>query len=427
LPLRKRKKIQKMPRRRRHDVVVFGLAALALGSTACQADAGDAGCQLTRQVTLAGTPLTLLPDARLDQVGDGYFLLGSDGNNVRWAAVSADGTLSGEEAQPLPPGVTSAYYAVAGARTPGDTVLVGYLGTDATAPTGGGLAVIAFPADGSPPAAPASTIVTFPGGVPAASSVAMISSRAGMNAGLAWVGSPSGQVVDSASLQVMLATVDATGAKSIPVAVSPSSGPPFSCLAFSAGKDDLTVLYYAQTTTIPGAGWVIAEANEGGSVDSTTVLGLPMGTGCAAVVSPTATGYGISWQDTEGDWLAEYTPQNAPNALSPSYPFASAAGFGGSNLQPPIVGLAPFGTDFGVLLARPLDVELWRIDGDTGDRRAGALIFPSIAGNFGSVSALAPSPFMAGGPLVATYADYTSPVGASPPTGGRLFLNAACY
>jgi hypothetical protein len=409
-----------MPRRRRHDVVVFGLAALALGATACQADAGDAGCQLTRQVTLAGTPLTLLRDARLDQVGEGYFLLGSDGNNVRWAAVSADGTLSGEEAQPLPPGVNSAYYAMAGVRTPGDTVLVGYLGTDATAPTSGGLAVIAFPADGSPPAAPASTIVTFPGGIPPASSVAMSSSRVGMNAGLTWV--------DSASGQVMVATVDGTGARTgAPVATSTSSGPPFSCLAFSAGKDDLTVLYYAQTTTIPGSGWVIAEANEGGSVDSTTVLGLPMGTGCAVAVSPTATGYGISWQDTEGDWLAEYMPENAPNALSRSYPFASAAGFGGSNLQPPIVGLAPFGTDFGVLLARPLDVELWRIDGTTGNLRAGALIFPSINGNFGNVSALAPSPFMAGGPLVATYADYTSPVGASPTTGGRLFLNAVCY
>ncbi|HTB60125.1 MAG TPA: hypothetical protein VLC06_19765 [Polyangia bacterium] len=406
-----------MPRRRRHDVVAFGLAALAVGAAACQADAGDAGCQLTRQVTLAGTPLTLLQDARLDQVGQGYYLLGSDGANVRWAAVSSEGTLSGEEAQPLPPGVTSAYYAVAGVETPGDTVLVGYLGTDA-AGANGGLAVIAFPADGSPPAAPATTVVNFPGGVPAASSVVMISSRAGMNAGLAWI--------DSGSGQVMFATVDGTGAKTgAPVATSTSSGPPFSCLAFSAGKDDLTVLYYAQTTTIPGPGWIIAEANEGGAVDSTTELGLPMGTGCA-VVSPTATGYGVSWQDTEGDWLAEYMPQKAPNPLSLSYPFASAADFGGSNLQPPIAGLAPFGTDFGVLLARPLDVELWRIE-DTGSRRAGALIFPSIAGNFGTVSALAPSPFMAEGPLVATYADYTSPVGASQPTGGRLFLNAVCY
>jgi hypothetical protein len=405
-----------MPRRRRHDVVAFGLAALAVGTGACQADVGDAGCQLTTQVTLAGTPLTLLQDARLDQVGERYFLLGSDRTSVRWAALSAGGTLTGEEAYALPPGVTSAYFAVAGVQTPGDTVLVGYLGTDA-ASGGGGLAVIALPADGSPPATPASTVVTFPGGIP--SSVAMLSSRKGMNAGLAWV--------DDGSGQVMIATLDGTGAKTgTPVAVSSSSGAPFSCLAFSPGKDDLTVIYYAGTTALMNhpPGWVIAEANEAGSVDSTTVLGLgrPAGTQCA-LVSPTATGYGISWQDTEGDWLAEFVSQGM--SLSMSYPFASAAGFGGSDLQPPLVGLAPFGADFGVLLARPIDVELWRID-DMGNRRAGALIFPSTNGVFGSVSALPPSPAMVGGPLVATYADYSTPAGASLPVGGRLFVNAVC-
>jgi hypothetical protein len=408
-----------MPRRRRHDVVAFGLAALAVGAAACQADVGDAGCQLTRQVTLVGTPLTLLPDARLDQVGDGYFLLGSDGSNVRWAAVSADGTLSGEQAQPLPPGVSSAYFAVAGVAAPGDTVLVGYLGTDA-ASGGGGLAVIAFPASGAPPTAPASTVVPFPGGIPPASSVAMISSRNGMNAGLAWV--------DDVAHQVMVTTVNGLGMTTgAPVATSSSSGPPFLCLGFSAGKDDLTVIYHAGTTALKNQppGWVIAEANEAGSVDSTTVLGLsgPMSIGCA-LVSPTAGGYGITWQDTEGAWLAEFVSQGM--TLSTSYPYASAAGFGGSNLQPPLVGLAPFGADFGVLLARPLDVELWRVD-EMGNRRAGALIFPSINGTFGIVSALAPSPATAGGPLVATYADYTSPAGAPTPAGGRLFINAVCY
>jgi len=415
-----------MPRRRRHDVVALGLAALAVGAGACQADAGDAGCQLTLQVTLAGTPLTLLQDARLDQVGGGYFLLGSEtsseGTSVRWGALTADGVLTGEAAYALPPGVSSAYFAVAGAESPGDTVLVAYLGTDAASGSGG-LAVIALPADGSPPTAPASTVVTFPDGVPAASSVAMLSSRKGMNAGLAWVADGSAQVS-----QVMLATLDGTGAKTgTPVAVSPSSGAPFSCLAFSPGKDDLTVIYYAGTTALMNnpAGWVIAEANEAGSVDSTTVLspGRAPGPACA-LVSPTVTGYAITWQDTEGDWLAKFVSQEM--TLSTSYPFASAAGFGGSNLQPPMVGLAPFGTDFGVLLARPVDVELWRI-GDMGQRQAGALIFPSINGTFGSVSALPPSPAtMAGGPLVATYADYTSPAGASQPAGGRLFVNAVC-
>jgi hypothetical protein len=111
-------------------------------------------------------------------------------------------------------------------------------------------------------------------------------------------------------------------------------------------------------------------------------------------------------------------PQGQPQAAP--YPFASASSFGGANLQPPFVGLAQFGTDYGVLLARPRDVELWRID-QTGNRHPGAVIFPSINGNLGSVSALPVNGF------VATYADYTSPSGAATPAGGRVFLNAVCY
>ena len=141
-------------------------------------------------------------------------------------------------------------------------------------------------------------------------------------------------------------------------------------------------------------------------------------------MSPTATGYGITWQDTEGAWLAEFVPQGM--SLSMSYPFASASDFGGSSLQPPLVGLAPFGTDFGVLLARPLDVELWRIE-DTGNRRAGALIFPSINGTFGSVSALPPSPAMAGAPW--SRPTPTTPARWVPPSrpAAGCSLNAVCY
>ena len=85
-----------------------------------------------------------------------------------------------------------------------------------------------------------------------------------MNAGLAWI--------DDASGHVLVATVNAAGLLTgAPVATS-SAEPPFSCLGFSPGKDDLTVVYYAMTTTTNSMpGWVIAETNEAGSVDSTVV------------------------------------------------------------------------------------------------------------------------------------------------------------
>jgi hypothetical protein len=416
-----------MPRRRRHDVVAVAIVALACGATACEANTGDAGCQLVPQATLPGTPLTLLQNARLDQVGGGYFLLGSDDGNLRWGAVSADGTLSGEQSYPLPAQATVIYYAMAGLESPADTVLLGYLRTDTTG-TNGELAVLALPADGSPPTAPAVTAQAFPGGLPAASSVVMISSRAGMNAGLAWI--------DDGAGQVMFTSLNGSGTETHPgISTSSAARSPFGCLRFSPGKDDLTVVYYAATTgvyvqgtsaSLPG--WIIAEANEGGSVDSSTALAFTSSQsrdGCVQV-TPTQGGYGIAWADDQGYWLANYTAQG--NILSGPYGFASASSFGGPTLEPPLAGLAPFGSDYGVLVSRPLDVELWRLD-DMGDRRPGALIFPSVDGIYGQVSALP-----AGNPavqattgLVVTYADYTSPLGASPMTGSRIFANAVCY
>ncbi len=339
-----------MPRRRRHDVVA--LLALVVAVAACQADTGDAGCQLTNQATLPGTPLTLLQSARLDQIGGGYFLLGTDGSNVRWGKVSTayGGMLTGEQAYALPPDATVVYYAMAGVTAPADTVLIGYLGTDSAG--NGALKVIPVPADGSPPTSAATTVQTFPGGVPAASSLAMISSRAGMNAGLAWI--------DDAAHQVMFTGVTGTGMPTgAPVSTRSGAGAPFSCLRFAPGKDDITVVYAATTTDVPGAypGWVIAEANEGGSVDSSTVAAYSSTSstdGCVQV-TPTGTGYALAWQNTEGDWLSTYV-----TGMTPSAPalFASASSFGGAYLQPPMVGLAPVGTsaDYWVLVTQPRDV-----------------------------------------------------------------------
>jgi hypothetical protein len=408
-----------MPRRRRHDVVTASLAtaALALGLGGCDADVGDAGCRINHEVTLAGTPLTLLGNARLDQVTDHFVLLGNDQSSVRWGTLDKEGNLSGEQAFALPPGVTQAYYAVAGAQTPGDTVLIGYLATDAASGVGE-LALVAVPA-GNPAAAPLPTpIVTFPAGVPDSTSVVMMSSRKGMNAGLAWIDDADGLPQDSV---VKVATVNAAGMLTgTPVVTTMNASPSFSCLAFSPGKNDLTVLYHSDAVALsqgPAPGWVIAETSEAGSVDSTTLLSFGHPGNCA-LVTPTDVGYSLIWQDTQGGWLAVYTA--GVSTVPAPYPFAPASAFGGANLQPPFAGLAPFGSDYGVLLARPLDAELWRLD-QTGNRRPGAVIFPSVNSVLGTVSALPVNG------LTATYADYTTPAGFTPAAGGRVFVNAACY
>jgi len=402
----------------------LALATAALTAVACQADVGDANCQLKQQIVLAGapnSPLLLLPSARLDQVGDGFWLIGSDGAAVRWAALAADGTLSAEQAFELPAGATNPVYAVAGVETPGDTVLIGYLTTGADG-TSGVLEVVAVVADGTQAPTPPNAVLTFAAGVPAASSVTMLSSRAGMNAGLAWVDSPSHQVLFttvSGAAQLVGQPI------SVAASTTMNAATELSCLIFSPGNDNLTLTFLDQTGdgSAPPT-YVIAEANEGGSVDTTTTLSVASQMQNCATVTPTGTGYALVWQDITGSWLAVSAKVGAAVQVE-TYPFASASSFGGPNLQPPLVGLAPFGNDFGVVLARATDVELWRLDA-MGNRKPGSLVFPTLAGNLGGVSAL-PVGAANPGSLVATYADYTSAPGATTLAGRRMFVDALCY
>lgn len=423
-----------MPRRRRqrHGVVALSLAAAAITAAGCQADQGTAGCQIVQQVTLPASPLTLLPDVRLDVIGPSYALMGYDAaaNVVRWATFDpASGTLGAEHAYGLLPGVQDPLYAMAAAPpaaptsgggdailtgpVPGDTVLIGWMGMDSTG-TKGELAMIGVPADGSPPAAPPATFLEFPGGVPPASSLAMVSSVKGVHAALAWIDDQAGHV--------MYAAVDGSGAKVVsPTPVGPAL-PGFHDLAFAPGKGDATILYYSDDVnaiSATGPGWVIAEANEGGGIDSTIALAFSPEPTTPGVLTPTAAGYALAWQDTTGAWLGVYTVAGQ-NVLGP-FAFAPATGFGGALLQPPLVALTTFGSDYGALFQQPHAAELWRLD-QMGIRRSGALIFPSVLGNIGTVSTV-----RAAAGLVATYADYTGADAVSGPAGDRLFVTATCY
>ncbi len=422
-----------MSRRRRHGVVAW-LALSAVSAAGCEADLGTAGCRIAHQTTLPGSPLTLLPNARLDVVGAGYVLMGYDAptNAVRWATLSTSGTLGTERAYPLPVGVQSALFAVAAAPAAvqppgggdavltgpvaGDTVLIGYVGTDSTG-TKGELSMIAVPADGSAPSGPAAVIYEFPDGVPPASSLAMVSSLKGVHAGLAWVDDQMGRV--------MYTAIDGSGAMvGAPTPVSPAL-PGFRGLAFTPGKDQVTLVYYSDdvnTNSLTGPGWIIADGNEAGAIDSSIALVFSGQPATPAVVTATAAGYALAWQDSAGAWLGVYKSSN--QTVSPPHLFAPSSEFGGALLQPPLVALTSLMTDFGVVFQQPRDAELWRLD-PTGNRRSGALIFPSAAGSLGTVSAvpaLAPDTG-----LVVTYADYAGGDAPSGPAGDRLFVNATCY
>src|SRR6185312_935349 len=423
-------------RRQRHGLVALSLAVAAVTAAGCQADLGTAGCQIKQQVTLPGSPLTLLHDVRLDVIGSGYVLMGYDpaANAVRWATLdAADGTLGEEHAYGLLPGVQDPLFAMAAAPPPaptsgggdailtgpvaGDTVLIGYMQPDSTG-TKGELEMIAVPSDGSAPSAPPATLLEFPNGIPPASSVAMVSSRNGVHAALAWI--------DDELQRVMYAAVDGSGAKVVSPTPVSSALPGFHDLAFTPGKDDATILYFSEhvnPNNPTGPGWIIAEANEAGGIDSTVALAFSKQPTTPGVLTPTGDGYALAWQNDEGAWLGLYT--TATQTVLGPYAFAPAPGFGGATLQPPLVALTTVASDdFGVLFQQARAAELWRLD-RMASRRSGALIFPSALGDIGTVSAVQPPG--GGGGLASTYADYRPTDAASGPAGDRLFVFATCY
>jgi hypothetical protein len=301
-------------------------------------------------------------------------------------------------------------FAFAQNAAPADTLLVGVVmpaanGTDAE------LHIVAAPADGSAAPPPGPAVVTFTGGAATPPTAAMATSHQGVTANLAWVDAPSSAV--------MIANVDGTGQLSATTPVD--SAPGISCLGYSLGENgDLAVSFLRGDGPGGLPKWEKSERTPNGGLAGLQlfVAGDPT-MGCA-VGLPLSTGYALAWQDDTGSWLSiDYMPNGVATGSIQSYPFASATDFGGPDVQPPIVGLAPFGTDYGVLFSGPRAVELWRLDA-SGNRRPGKLIFPSLEGNLGRASAA-----WVGQSLVATYADYTSSTGTV--ASQRWFVDAACY
>jgi hypothetical protein len=409
-----------MPRRASDGLTAFLFlatlgVATTLGLAACQSsDSGTGGCQLSQQTILPGTPLTLLPDARLDRAGDGFVLLGVDADRatIRWATLDpAAGQLGTERALPLPGGVPAGgpWLAVIGAQPPNDSVLIASArvaanGSDAE------ILVASVPVDDGAFNPGDQPVAVIPGGFAggATPTVALAASRPGVRAALAWL--------DPAASSVKLLWLSALG-QAVGTPVDIDTAPALACLAFGPGQRDLTLVHYkyADTTTrIPTM--EITELLETGTVDGTLDLAFESHEAGCPLLVPTDAGYALAFQDQVGSWLGIYLTQGNRLTLSP---FAAAVAFGGAYLQPPMVGLTPMGIDYAVLFDRVRSGELWRMA--PGGARKGVLVFPSMQGTIGGISTQ-PAP----GALTATYADYTSVDAGVGTAGQRFFLTASC-
>jgi hypothetical protein len=367
---------------------------------------------------LPDTATLHLSDVQIERSGAGYVIIGSDGASVRWTTVDATGAFGTEQAFSLPANTLRAYYGLAGAASPGDRIIVGVL-TPAANGADADLNLVVVPTDGSPAGPPGATLTTFGGGAnpQAPPLMAMGTSASGMVAGVAWAdfsqsGLPTYAIVDGQGEIV-------GGAPAI-IEDIPASG--YSCLGFGPGKQELTISYQrGATVALAPPIWMIADVAVDGAINTLALSVTQPGgiMGCARSVlydrgNGLAPEYAMVWQDPSGSWLSVYS--GPETNMVKSYPFASATEFGGTGLQPPIGGVAAFGSDFGVLFAGANSVEVWRVD-VAGNRRSGSLLLPSLKGDTAGISSVSSA-----GLLTSTYADLTAA-----DTGRRLLVDAVCY
>jgi hypothetical protein len=395
-----------MPRRAGRVGILAALAA-AFAAACTNNSPGPGGCRFTQQAELPGTPLTLIPDARLDTVGDGFMLSGldADGTTLRWAAVDGAGAMGQEHSLPLTGSGAGSLLTFTTDKQPGDTML---LGTAVSKGADAELHVTAVPAAGAsalPAPGPALALVAAAAPLPLA---ALASTRTGSPAVLAWADPGAGDVK---------ALWLSPAGQPIGAPVEVSADRVVACMAFVPGKQDLTLAYY----TYPDAKarvpvLFIAELLADGTVGPTLQIVVDGHAASCPRLIATDAGYAFVFQDSQGSWLASYRTDSNRTTI---VPFAPAVDFGGAAQQPSLAGLATAGADYAVVFSRAVSGELWRVSG--AGTQEGVLSFPSAQASFGQVST---QPLSGG--LAATYADYTAgPRGAG--TGGvRIFLGTTC-
>jgi hypothetical protein len=407
-----------MPRRSGHDLnarAALRLLAVAgaLGAAACQTTQTTiTGCQIAQEVAVPGSPLTLLPSARLDRVGAGFALLGADadGATARWTIFDPTaGTLGAESAAPVQAGAAGPWLALASGKAPGDTLLSAFVvaqGNDAELHLN--VVSTAAPPAAAPPVGPVYAVSAGALASGAAPMVALGAARSSPHAVLAWV--------DPTASAVMKLVLSA-GGEPIGTPTMVEAAPRFACLGFASGKGAMTLVYhkYADATT-QTPHYVIHELTDIGDDDSSLELILDSRAAGCPQLAPTDAGYAIVFQDGEGSWLGVYDGSSGTLTINP---FAAAVSFGGAP-QPPLVGLAPAGGDFQVLLERVHGGELWRLT-SSGGRRSGHIALPSQQGTIGHISSQSNS-----GTMTATYADYSAVTAGVGSAGQRYFVTLGC-
>jgi hypothetical protein len=355
-------------------LLLLPLAALSV--TGCKKDL-QPSCRIAQSLTLPASRLTQARDVALQRVGDNFVLIGVEGDEVRWAPISANGALGTESTLTVPARTLrrEPWFGVTSKSAPGDQLVVAYVAPKAG--TANQLQILGITQTPGAAASAPSVLAELPAGVdPAIVRLAMGSSLSGKRAVLTW-----GFEGQDASPQVLLLGPDAMS-MAPPANLFRAPGARWRCLAMMPSRTEFGISLLEQASATPT--WRGFELKDDGSrgFDVNVVLDL-VPTSCVTS-APTGRGYMLAYQNGDGTFFSDY---NLDKSVVNSDIVAGVLQFGGAHKQPPVACVSPMGSDFSFLFDRPGGGEVWRVDA-FGVPQGEPLVLPSMAGQVGPLAAV---------------------------------------
>lgn len=285
--------------------------ALALALAACGSDA-PLGATAAKDVNLADTPLSRVPQASLLRAGDSFTLAAYEAGQVRWGRVTVDGVLAEQAGFALPvsplQGGPAPVFAATKRTRPGDQLIAIVLTTSATAGAYDLVAVVQT-VDEIRAAAPV-VLATLPAGTdPKTVQLAAGAATSGNLGFVAW-----GTRVPGVTVKYLLLPADSiTTAEPAKVFddTTPGSVPAWDCLKTTNGSTGLgfSVVYPDSENRQGDSDFEASEIDEGGNLNRMPYQLTVAVTNCRIVGSPSADGsYVMAFETATAIDAATYLP-----------------------------------------------------------------------------------------------------------------------
>lgn len=385
------------------------LGLLWLATIAGCKDKAPPGCRIAESVTLPASALTSTEEAWLQRAGTGFVLLGSEGDEVRWAPLALDGTVGTESKLTLPQRALrpEPWFGATAKAAPGDQIIVAYVAPKAGSTTQ--LQIVAITQSPGGAASAPIVLADLPAGVdPKIVRLAMGTSRSGQRAVLAW-----GFEGQDASPSLLLLKGDAQPVGP-PLTVRQGPGARWTCLDVVASRTDFGVsIVEAPSGNTPSTWRTFELRDDGGRGPDVGIELDATPTGCVSS-APTANGYVVAFQNNDGTFFSDY--DIAKGAVNSDI-VAGALQFGGPARQPKVACISPMGLEYSLLFDRSSGPEAWRFDAH-GNPQGGTLLLPS-AGDVGPLAIVGGSDA-----FYATYLDQRPAAAASGATDGNSMGSA---